>query len=74
MSRIEIKADATGTVWKIEKAVGEQIQEGDEIMILESMKMEIPAIAEESGKLVEISVAETDFVTEGQVLAVVESE
>lgn len=73
MSKIEAKADVTGSVWKIVAAVGARLQEGDVIMILESMKMEIPVLAEEGGTLLEVTVAEGDAVREGQVVAVVES-
>lgn len=73
MSKIEAKADVTGSVWKIVAAVGARLQEGDVIMILESMKMEIPVLAEDGGTLLEITVAEGDAVREGQVVAVVES-
>ena len=45
MSRIEVKSEVTGTVFQIEKAVGDTVEEGDEILILESMKMEIPVLA-----------------------------
>ncbi|MDA0840759.1 MAG: acetyl-CoA carboxylase biotin carboxyl carrier protein subunit [Planctomycetota bacterium] len=73
MSRVEVKSDVTGTVWKIEMSVGDAVGEGDEIMILESMKMEIPAMAPEAGKIVEITVSENESVEEGQVLAVIEA-
>jgi len=73
MSRVEVKSDVTGTVWKIEMSVGDAVQEDDEIMILESMKMEIPAMAPAAGKLVEITVSESESVEEGQVLAIIES-
>ena len=73
MSRIEVKSDVTGTVFQIEKAVGDTVSEGDEIIILESMKMEIPAIAPAAGRLAEIVVAEGDAVEEGQVVAVIEA-
>ena len=73
MSRVEVKSEVTGTVWKIEMKVGDSVEEGDEIMILESMKMEIPAMAPEAGKIVEITVEESVPVEEGQVLAVIEA-
>ena len=73
MARIEVKSEVTGTVWKIEKAVGDKVAEYDDIMILESMKMEIPAPAPADGKVVEITVAEGVAVEEGQVLAIVET-
>jgi acetyl-CoA carboxylase biotin carboxyl carrier protein len=64
----EIKAHITGTVWKIEVAVGDDIDEGTTVAILESMKMEMPVEAEESGKVTEILVKPNDPVKEGQVL------
>ena len=73
MSRVEVKSEVTGTVWKIEMKVGDSVAEGDEIMILEAMKMEIPAMAPEAGKIVEITVEESVPVEEGQVLAVIEA-
>ena len=73
MARLEVKSEVTGTVWKIEKSVGDSIAEFDDIMILESMKMEIPAPAPADGKGVEILVEEGVAVEEGQVLAIVES-
>ena len=72
MAREEIQSEVTGTVWKIETKVGDAIAEGDSLMILESMKMEIPVISTEAGKLVEILVKEEQPVAEGQVVAVIE--
>lgn len=73
MAREEIQSEVTGTVWKIEMNVGDDIADGDIIMILESMKMEIPVISTEDGKLAEITVKEEEPVSEGQVVAVVET-
>ena len=73
MAREEIQSEVTGTVWKIEMKVGDDIADGDTIMILESMKMEIPVISTEDGKLAEILVKEEEPVAEGQVVAVVET-
>ncbi len=73
MSEIEINSPVTGTVWKVERAVGDKVQEGDVIMILESMKMEIPVEAETTGTLEKINVAPEDSVSEGQRLCVVKS-
>lgn len=69
MSAIDIESSVTGTVWKIEAAVGDTVASGDVIMIIESMKMEIPIEAEEAGTLTEILVAEGDAVSEDQPLA-----
>jgi len=73
MAREEIQSEVTGTVWKIEMKPGDDIADGDIIMILESMKMEIPVISTEDGKLTEILVKEEEPVSEGQVVAVVET-
>ncbi len=67
-----VEAQITGSVWKIEKVVGDAISEGDVIMILESMKMEIPVEAPVAGHLAEIRVSEGQSVDEGAVLAVIE--
>ena len=67
---MDVEAQITGTVWKIEKAVGDHVEEGDVILILESMKMEIPVEAPGAGTLAEIRVAEGDSIEEGAILAV----
>ena len=72
MAAIEVKSVVTGSVWKIVASVGQKLVAGDEIMILESMKMEIPVIAEDGGVLKELKVAEGKTVNEGQVVAVIE--
>ena len=72
MAAIEVKSVVTGSVWKIVASVGQSLAPGDEIMVLESMKMEIPVIVEDGGVLKELKVAEGATVSEGQVLAVVE--
>ena len=72
MASIEVKSVVTGSVWKIVASVGQKLSAGDEIMILESMKMEIPVIVEDDGVLKEIRVAEGVPVSEGQVVAVIE--
>lgn len=72
MATKEVKSEITGAVWKIVKQPGEAVGEDDAIMILESMKMEIPVLAECTGTLAELRVKENEPVAEGQVLAVVE--
>lgn len=69
MAVIDVKAEIGGVVWKIEMAVGATVAEDDPIMILESMKMEIPVLAPRGGTLAECLVAEGDIVREGQVIA-----
>jgi len=66
---IDVASVVTGSVWKIEAAIGQQLAPGDVIMILESMKMEIPVIAEDGGTLDALHVAEGESVNEGQVVA-----
>jgi acetyl-CoA carboxylase biotin carboxyl carrier protein len=68
----DVEAHITGTVWKIEVAVGDPVDEGDTVVILESMKMEMPVEAEDSGKVAEIRCEEGQSVSEGDVLVVLE--
>jgi acetyl-CoA carboxylase biotin carboxyl carrier protein len=68
----EIEAHITGSVWKIEVAVGDQVSDGDTVVILESMKMEIPVEAEDDGTVMEIRCEEGQSVNEGDVLVVLE--
>jgi acetyl-CoA carboxylase biotin carboxyl carrier protein len=63
-----VSAHITGTVWKIEVAVGDQISRGDVVVIIESMKMEMPVEAEVTGEIVEILCQEGQAVDEGQIL------
>ncbi|NQW82777.1 MAG: biotin/lipoyl-binding carrier protein [Alcaligenaceae bacterium] len=72
MSRHELKSEVTGSIWKIETTSGQKLDKEHTVMIIESMKMEIPLVAEEGGTLVEICVNEGDAVNEGQVLAIIE--
>lgn len=73
MSRSTIKTEITGKVWKITAEKGQRLAEDDPIVILESMKMEIPVPAPLDCTVVEILVAEGDSVTEGDVIAHIES-
>ena len=68
----EIKSEIAGKVWKIETKPGDRVEEDDPILILESMKMEIPVTAPADCRIVEILVAGEDAVSEGQVVAIVE--
>ena len=68
----EVEAHITGTVWKIEIAVGDRVDEGDTVVILESMKMEMPVEAEDPGTVKEIRVAEGQSVSEGDTLVVLD--
>ena len=69
MAVIKVKSEVTGSVWKIVAASGTKLGAGETIMILESMKMEIPVIAEDGGTLAELHVAEGEVVSEGQLVA-----
>ncbi|MBA2513018.1 MAG: biotin/lipoyl-binding carrier protein [Solirubrobacterales bacterium] len=68
----EIEAHITGTVWKIEVKVGDSVGEGDTVVILESMKMEMPVEAEDEGTVSKIVVEEGQSVSEGDTLVVLE--
>jgi acetyl-CoA carboxylase biotin carboxyl carrier protein len=67
-----VDAHITGTVWKIEVKVGDTVEEGDAVAILESMKMEMPVEAEDAGTVSEILVEEGQSVSEGDTLVVLE--
>jgi acetyl-CoA carboxylase biotin carboxyl carrier protein len=67
-----VEAHITGTVWKIECQVGQSVDEGDTLVILESMKMEMPVEAEDGGTVKEIRCAEGQSVSEGDTLVVLE--
>ncbi len=69
---IEIEAQVTGSVWKVEKAVGDEVAEDDVILVIESMKMEIPVEAPRAGRISEIRTAEGESVEEGDVLVVLD--
>lgn len=68
----EVKAELVGNVWKVEVQPGQRVEVDDTLIILESMKMEIPVTAPVGGTVKEILVKEQDVVKEGQVLAVIE--
>ena len=68
MPHIALESHVSGTVWKIERQIGDRLAAGDTVMVIESMKMEIPVEAPTAGTLVKLLVAEGDAVTEGQVL------
>lgn len=71
MSEQPVKSEITGKVWRLEVAVGDKVAEEDPIMILESMKMEIPVLSPGSGTVKELLVGEGDAVIEGQTVAVI---
>ena len=68
MATIEVKTDITGSVWKVVKGVGDAVAEDEPILILESMKMEIPVTSPESGVIREILVKEGETVNDGTVV------
>ncbi len=69
---VDVEAHITGTVWKIECEVGDEIAEGDTVAVLESMKMEMPVEAEDAGTVTEIRCKEGQAVNEGDTLVVLE--
>jgi acetyl-CoA carboxylase biotin carboxyl carrier protein len=71
MAEHKVKSEITGKVWKIVRPVGSRVAEDEEVIIVESMKMEIPVLAPADGEVVEIAVAEGDEVAEGQVVALI---
>ena len=73
MARIEVESEVTGRIWKIITESGNEVSEGATILILESMKMEIPVESPCDGTVVEILVAEGDAVIEEQAVAIIET-
>ena len=69
----EVRAEMVANVWKIVITEGDPVADGDTLVILESMKMEIPVLAEESGTVTRLAVAEGDVVQEGDLIAVIEA-
>jgi biotin carboxyl carrier protein len=67
----EVRAEMVANVWKVVVSQGDSVEEGDTLVILESMKMEIPVLAESAGTVAELKVAEGDVVQEGDVIAVI---
>ncbi|ANK82559.1 acetyl-CoA carboxylase biotin carboxyl carrier protein subunit [Minwuia thermotolerans] len=70
---MDVKSEIAGKVWKIVAAVGDAVEEDEEILILESMKMEIPVMAPAAGRIAEILVEEAESVQEGQIVVRLES-
>ena len=68
----EIRAEMVANVWKVVAAAGDQVADGDTLVILESMKMEIPVVADSDGVVAQLAVNEGDVVQEGDLIAVVE--
>jgi acetyl-CoA carboxylase biotin carboxyl carrier protein len=72
MAKVEIKSEITGTVWQVKVQPGTKVESGDTVIVIESMKMEIPVITEDGGTVKEVLVKEKDPVAEGQVVAILE--
>ena len=72
MAKLNVESEVAGNVWKIETKVGDLVQTGDVLMILESMKMEIPVEAPQDGRVVDILVGLEQSIEEGQLVAVLE--
>ena len=72
MAEIRVRSEIAGSVWKIEVVVGDSVAEDDPLIILESMKMEIPLLAPRAGVVREILVAEGEAIAEGEVAVVLE--
>lgn len=68
----EVVAEMVANVWKVVVAMGDRVDDGDTLVILESMKMEIPVVTESAGTVAELRVVEGDVVQEGDVIAVIE--
>ena len=66
---MQVKSEIAGSVWKIIAETGANMAADDVIIVLESMKMEIPVVAPKAGKLKDLHVAEGDMVSEGQLIA-----
>ena len=71
MTTSAIKSDITGTVWKVEVREGDKVEEDQVLMVLESMKMEIPVVATDAGTIVSVLAKEGEAVREGQDLVIV---
>jgi acetyl-CoA carboxylase biotin carboxyl carrier protein len=68
----EVRAEMVANVWKVVASAGDTVADGDTLVILESMKMEIPVLAEGGGTVARLAVAEGDVVQEGDLIAVIE--
>jgi biotin carboxyl carrier protein len=68
----EVRAEMVANVWKVVASEGAHVEDGDTLVILESMKMEIPVLAEQDGTLTKMHVAEGDVVQEGDLIAIID--
>jgi acetyl-CoA carboxylase biotin carboxyl carrier protein len=72
MAEIRVKSEISGSVWKVEVEIGDRVDEDTPLVILESMKMEIPLLAPEAGVVKEIRVREGDPIAEGEIAVILE--
>jgi acetyl-CoA carboxylase biotin carboxyl carrier protein len=73
MGKLQAKSEVSGSVWKIEVALGQRVAEGDILVLIESMKMEIPVVVETAGTVASILVAEGEAIVEGQAVVILET-
>ncbi len=73
MAVVNVKSEIAGNVWKIQAKPGDRIEADGEIMILESMKMEIPVLSPKAGTIREIKVNEGEAIDEGQLVAILDA-
>ena len=73
MAEVKVHSDVTGTAWKIVVSEGQMVEEGDELIIAEAMKMEIPHVAPESGTVKKICIEEEDSISEDDLLFIIET-
>ena len=73
MPIVNIESEVTGTIWKVEVRAGQSVSEDETLLIVESMKMEIPVTAPAAGRVAEVKVTEGDAVTDQQILLVLET-
>ena len=73
MPRVEIESEVTGSVWKVQVEIGDDVSQGDVLIIFESMKMEIPLESPAPGRISELLVKPEDLVEENQVVAVLDT-
>ena len=73
MAVVNVKSEIAGNVWKIQSKPGDRIEVDGEIMILESMKMEIPVLSPKAGTIKEIRVSEGEAIDEGQLVAILDA-
>ena len=73
MAKLEAKSEVSGSIWKIEVGLGQKVADGDILVLVELMKMEIPVVAETAGTVASILIAEGEAITEGQPVVILET-